>query len=179
MISNIPLRNRLSTNEMTSTLEVFRACYEQTFNKQTNAEQRIILSWILSDVNLMIPCFSLRPDAAVKLNDSIFQNVVIRDFCLNLCFRFFALCAETDYFVSKLACTLSEALSIDNSHFDLLMVPEKIAESMPMHVFKQLKKKSWFSPSPPHVEEFLYDNKLFIIAYLIYLTDIKTPIAAA
>jgi hypothetical protein len=148
---------------MFSAMEVFTSCSANALHHASEAEHEHLSKWLKNEVYPIVPCFSLRPDSVSTLLDAVFKDTVVRDFCLTLTTRFFALCCEGEQFTIRLAASLSNGLAVDGPDTKLSIVPNVIKDSMPQSIFSL-----HFKNTTP--VKFLESNKVFMVLLMLHLT---------
>lgn len=166
---------RLTRIEMRETLDNFVDCYNAVIVKYTDTE-KIIIEEFIEQTSLMIPCYSIRPDKILSLNNSVFNDPAVTQFILDLSFRFLALNDDGDL-LEKLTANLESGLRIDGFDITNNIIPKSIAQSCPSNVFDKLDKpRAWWKKffgfkSVNHLRYFLLNNKHIVVIYLLYLTN--------
>ena len=166
---------RLTSEELTDSLSVLKALIETDLSEVTLDEQELIKKY-LTEMKLFNPYFVLRPDAIELIVDKTFSNVVIRNFMMNLTYKYFILVPNTNNHDSRLAFALMDGIVIDG--FDYCVLPESISSSCANHLFTPKKEKKTFfarlfQVSPEEtIFNSLQQNKFLMVLLLTQL--IKT-----
>ena len=163
----------LTTEEMREARVSFGHCMFETFENMLPEETAKVQAWTLAKVVPIIPCFCLRVDSVQQLTDSIFSDADIRDFCLNLSFRFFTLNGSAQGFAESLALSLKEGLAIDGPQAQLSVIPSAIRPSLPQSVFDEFAQRLWgwvpFTKRSIRIEQFLASNKHLMVVLMLHL----------
>lgn len=163
----------LTTDEMREARASFGHCMFETMQTMLPDEVAKVQVWITAKVVPIIPCFCLRVDSVQQLTDSIFGDADVRDFCLNLSFRFFALNGTAQGFAESLALSLKEGLAIDGPQAQLSVIPSAIRPSLPQSVFDEFGQRLWgwvpFTKRSIRIERFLASNKHLMVILMLYL----------
>ena len=166
---------RLTSEELTDSLSVLKALIETQLLEVTLDEQELIKKY-LTEMKLFNPYFVLRPDAIELIVDKTFSNIVIRNFIMNLTYKYFILVPNTNNHDSRLALALMDGIVIDG--FEYCALPDSIASSCANHLFAPKKEnKSFFDKlfqvSPEEtIFNSLQQNKFLMVLLLTQL--IKT-----
>ena len=163
---------RLTSDELSDSLNVLKTLLENELSEVTLDEQELIKKY-LDEMKLFNPYFILRPDAIELIVDKTFSNVVIRNFMMNLTYKYFILVPNTNNHDSRLALALMDGIVIDGS--DYCVLPESISSSCANHLFTPKKeKKSFFARlfqvSPEEaIFNSLQQNKFLMVLLLTQL----------
>lgn len=174
--NQLMISKKLTSTEMSVVLDQFVDSYEIVVRKLTEDENANVQRFI-NQVSLLIPCYSLRPDKLVSLNDSIFNDTVITQFILDLSFRFFTCSGNSDDYVERLISNIVNGICIDGPDVTKNIIPKTISQSCAINVFSNdsdlssLWKKFFGSKPDKELRLFLENNKHLVVVYLIYLTN--------
>jgi hypothetical protein len=130
--------------------------------------------------------FIFRPDFKEMLDEAILGNETVRNYLLEVQFRFYALAGDGAGFIQGVCDNLEDALLLEGRIPDFNALPEDISASAPSAFFKGNRQSSnWFArhfqrflppPSEITLREFLLSNPIYVTVLLLYLTaDDMTP----
>jgi len=163
---------RLTSEELKVSIGSLNALMDIELSEMSLDEQELIKKY-LSEMKLFNPYFILRPDAIELIVDKTFSSIVIRNFMMNLTYKYFILVPSTNDHDSRLALALMDGIIIDG--FNYCVLPESIASSCANHLFTPNKaKKSFFARlfqvSPEEaVFNSLQQNKFLMVLLLTQL----------
>lgn len=168
------MTKKLTSIELTDLLDSFNQYYSNVIENATEDELLKIQNFN-NQITLMIPCYSLRPDKLLELNNSIFNDQVITQLILDVSFKFFTRAGSTDDWFERLVCNLECGLGIDGPDTSKNIIPKTIAQSCATNIFNvfELPNTLWnkyIRPKPvENIKDFLTNNKHIVVIYLIYL----------
>ncbi len=151
-------------------------CVQSCYSEIALPEQDKIESWARS-VKLLNTSVILRPDSIINITNTVFTHDVIRDFTLDLGFKFFTTVAYGENYDLLINC-LMNGLMLDGPNPANCFIPEQIKQSMATTLYrnsslverlKSYLNKIGFSFDSP-IKTLLRNNKVLLIVILINLT---------
>ena len=166
----------INTLEINETLTEFGICLKTLYIALSDEDQSNVASWLYS-VKRLNPSVILRPDSILKIINTVFSHEVIRDFVLDLGFRFFTTVAYGQNYDQLIECLLN-GLMLDGPDPTKCYIPEQIKQSMATTLYQNssiiewckcnLNKIGFHFDSP--IKTLLRNNKVVILVILINLT---------
>ena len=164
--------NSLAINEI---LTDFGLCLKARYNELSPHDQDQIENWV-GTIKLLNSSVILRPDSIIKLIEKIFSHETVRDFALELGFRFFSTVAYGENYDTLIDC-LTNGLMMDGPDSSLCYIPEQVKQSMATTLYRNSSIVEWlksclnkigFKFDSP-IKTLLRNNKLLLIVILINL----------
>ena len=167
---------KMIKSDVNEILTEFGNCLMARYDELSEVDKGHIESWVYS-VKLINSSVILRPDSLIKLTDKIFLDEVVRDFVLELGFRFFTTVAYGENFNVLIDC-LTNGLMLDGPDPSKCFIPEPVKQSMATTLYRNSSIIEWiksylnkigFSFDSP-IKALLRNNKVLMIVILINLT---------
>lgn len=171
---------RLSATEISTALTLFAELQTQLLEDlSTSPKETEEVKALIADCAIMNPVAFVKQSNLMAYNERIFSNPGLRDFVLDLTFRFFALSGESDTFIESLCKNLSDGICVDGPNPTLTTLPEAVASVGPMSLYPWSKYPGWIakwmrrfgSKEAYTLEEVLLNNKHLVSLLLIHLTN--------
>lgn len=173
---------RLQADVIKEALLDFQELAQTAFMQRSEDDQKAVQNWV-DKTELITPQFALRPDSIESLIQDVFGSEVIRDYVLELHFRFFALSGSGDDFINRLIQNLIDAMCLDGPDLEQSVLPDMISQSGAISIFSQREAPSFFSrifgtqkktrEAQFNLFLFLRNNLWVVVVLLIYLAGIK------
>lgn len=162
----------LTTGQMDRALDTFASCVSAVVRQTAGTDLPAVQQWA-HDIMTRVAVMTLRPDSIQEIADSVFKDTVVRDFVLNVSFRFFTLCAEGQDFPRQLAANFVQGLCVDPSNKAASIIPDDVIASMPQAMFANYLGKLGVHNGSREMTmvDFLVNNKILMVVYLFALTQ--------
>lgn len=177
-----PIHPRLQADVIKEALLDFQELAETAFKQRSEDDQTAVQNWV-DQIGLITPQFALRPDSIESLTQEVFGNEAIRDYVLELHFRFFALCGSGDDFINRLIQNLIDAMCLDGPDLEQSVLPDTVTQSGAISIFSQREAPFFLSrifgekrrsrEAQFNLFLFLRNNLWAVVVLLIYLAGIK------
>lgn len=134
---------RLSSEELISVQSDLNLIVNRVISKLSETDAEKFISW-LHEVSLLNLTFILRPDSIEKVQELVFSDGMIRDALLEIQFRFYTLVSPRTEFIDSLVQNILDGLCVDGPDQTHSLLPESVAKSTALAVFKNNEDKGLF-----------------------------------
>lgn len=174
---------RLNSEVFKEALLDFRELATTIHSTRSEDDRLAITAWS-TQVDLTSIHFAFRPDSISKIARDIFGQEAVRDFVLELHFRFFALSGSGEGYINSLIQNLVDALCLDGPDLEYSVLPNEVSESSAVSIFSQLEAPGLLSRIFGKVGKtkwaqfqlflFLRNNLWIVVVLLVYLAGIES-----
>jgi hypothetical protein len=159
----------LSSSEMLEVLNTFKQSHIWVYENLPQVTKDVITNWLTSTVFKFTPMFLMREDALALIKETIFKSEDVRNYIMDLNYRFFTLCnihTHSD-FLESLCINIANGLNIDDSANSL--IPDAIRSNLAVSVLADEEKESRLIADKKLIS-LLKSNKHIVLVFLMLLT---------
>lgn len=174
---------RLNSDVFKEALLDFRELSATVLASRSEDDQLCISAWS-TQVDLLSTHFAFRPDSITSIANQVFGQEPVRDFVLEMHFRFFALSGSGEDYINRLIQNLVDALCLDGPDLTYSILPATVSESSAISIFSKLEApgllRRIFGRGGKDKEAqfnlflFLRNNLWIVVVLLVYLAGIVT-----
>lgn len=170
-------QKRLSLEEMSEMIATFQTAYEICASATVKQDLELVEFW--QNELLKHPLIALvRIDALSDIMSQILTKDEIKNFILNLVFRFYAMAGREHDSIERLCVNLSDGISIDGPDPKLALLSKDLVELLPSSMYESPRRNTWYNRILESIRrtkritltEVLVHNKIFVILLLLHLS---------